>query len=185
MRVASASAVDPWYQRQMGRLLALAAAAGCGGRATPAGSIEPEAPALQGECRSRVLPGEGASSGPEQPFCAIAALWIGIPVEHATSVHHDELQPVLEASRKQLLGCYDRRADKSLSGTISVTFTISATGQVTAARGEGLDSPDVEKCAADAIRAIRFPKRKAQLQVVVAIMLEPNGGRPSDAERRN
>jgi len=55
--------------------------------------------------------------------------------------------------------CYERRliVVRALEGTVTLQFTIAATGQVTASAASGLD-PDVDACSAGVVRSIQFPR---------------------------
>jgi hypothetical protein len=78
--------------------------------------------------------------------------------------------------------CYEKQllSKPKLEGTVATTFTINAEGAVIASAAKGLD-PEVDRCVADVIKQIQFPKAEAGdgvIQVNYPFNFRPSGGAP-------
>jgi hypothetical protein len=79
---------------------------------------------------------------------------------------------------EKLLSCYEGALvhKPKLAGTLTTKFGIDADGHVTSPSASGLD-PKLEKCIAQTIQAIQFPKPRDNqtVSVVYALMFRPPG----------
>jgi hypothetical protein len=74
---------------------------------------------------------------------------------------------------QKLQYCYEQQllTKKTLQGTVTAKFTISADGVVTSSTASGMKDKEVESCIATTIKAIAFPKPKGGGEVAVTYPL--------------
>ncbi len=86
--------------------------------------------------------------------------------------------PTLEATKPQLLSCYNqsRQTDASLRGKLKVRITINEAGtvlRVDAEPGGSANAPALVSCIDDALRAVRFPKPGGTASLLVPLVFRP------------
>jgi len=79
----------------------------------------------------------------------------------------------LKRELRKLHDCYDkvRRAKPKLPDKVDFAFAIQPDGKVASSSAKGLD-PDFERCAADVVKGIEFPKPNGASQVDVSFSID-------------
>jgi len=113
------------------------------------------------------------TSGPAQGASQMRAAPVvrnGAPTVQG-SLDRDVIRRVIRRHINEVRFCYEQQLaqDPQLSGRVAVRFTISATGQVTAAQitSTTLQNANVEQCITRAVRRWRFPAPRGGGVVVV------------------
>lgn len=161
-----------------GALLALAL--GCSSAAPPAESPVESAPASSdGETPPVEAPAsEPALSGEASPSAAEPGVEAPAP-NAATSPPRDsrgkaEIQQVMADNRDKVRACYDAALAKNpgIAGDLVVDFTIDPRGDVKQAEVNWSQSeihiPELDTCAADAVRSLKFPASSRGLESKVS-----------------
>ncbi|MBN2498226.1 MAG: TonB family protein [Deltaproteobacteria bacterium] len=126
-----------------------------------------------------------------------AAAWLGACAGAPRSTAPPADPPPLLLTRAQILetirssaaaqrACYEQalEADPALGGKIQISFTISASGAVSAAEvvSSSLDHAGLQACVLAAVRSLRFPASAEPCSVVFPFLFEPVRAKAPPAE---
>jgi len=96
------------------------------------------------------------------------------------------IRRVIARGRSQIKYCYEKQlvVDPSLTGTVTVKFTIDASGQVVSATAQGMHG-GVAACVANVMRSMRFPQPQGGVivQVTYPFRFVPSTGAPAPASQ--
>ena len=123
--------------------------------------------------------GSGYGSGAGRPRGAAAALVkLGVPTV-AGKLDKNVIRRVVRQHLDELRYCYERALarEPAIAGTLTATFVIDATGNVTTVAATGVHA-EVDACVAHRVRGWRFPKPSGGSVVSVSfpIAFAPPGG---------
>jgi TonB family protein len=182
----------------------LALALGCSSASKPAQSPTGAAPADDERASTRVEapageppPAESAPAAPEPEEAAPSAA--PSPVRDARGKR--EIQQVMIDNRDKVRACYDAALAQNpgIAGDLVVDFTIDPRGDVKQAEVNWSQSeihiPELDTCAADAVRSLKFPPSSRGLESKVSYPFNfnpprqpapgqsPSGQAPSSTQR--
>jgi TonB family protein len=179
---------------RLGSALALVAlAAGCAATPAPAAPDEtPESPASLPESTpestaAQSAPPETAApteSAPSEP--AAAASGTGPQDTRGKA----EIQQVMAANREKVRACYEAALPQNpgAKGDLVIDFTIDPRGEVKQAEvnwsASDLHIPELDTCAVDAVRSIKFPASSRGLESKVSYPFNFNPPRPGKPAAR-
>jgi hypothetical protein len=122
---------------------------------------------------------DGGGGGMRARTASVPTVSIGPPnANPGDALDKAIIRRYVKRNVQKIMYCYEAvLADKpALAGTLTTKFTIDAEGRVTASSASGID-PKVEKCVAQTIHAIEFPKPKDSktVDVVYPFTFRPAG----------
>lgn len=159
----------------------LAIALGCTPSAppeAPAGAVEPSAPAAEDPLEAGPTEPAGDPSAPLEPDPAAESASPTAPSASARpprdSRGKEEIQQVMANNRDKVRACYDTALAQNpgIKGDLVIDFTIDPRGDVKQAEVNWSQSeihiPELDSCAADAVRSLKFPASSRGLESKVS-----------------
>jgi TonB family protein len=160
-------------RRSFAGLTALALTLGCAKGPPPAAPEASAEPSNAGSAAEATVTPEPAAPEAPSPVAAeptTAAEPSVAPAGPKDARGKNEIQQVMAANRDKVRACYDKAlaANPGIEGDLVVSFVIDPHGEVKQAEVDwshsDLHVPELDTCAADAVRSIKFPASSRGLE---------------------